>query len=385
MLPRSNHFDVKGPDSIAFGRGTVSEVGERAAEHGDSVLVVTDSGIRDAGLLDDVLGSIEGEGLTVEVFDSVTPDPDAAVVRECRNTLQELSADVVIGVGGGSPMDVAKAAALLVRTERPIGALYGRGKDNPEGLPTILVPTTSGTGSEVSSAIVLYDDHGDKQAIIGDAVFADAAVIDPNLTMHLPPELTRATGLDAFAHAMGSYISMTTNTFADTLTVKAMELIQGNLREATFHGAEAPNAREKLSLAATMAMWGRVNGGKAVIHSVAYGLQEMYDLPHGEAIAMVLPEVVEYNLPAAVEELAELGTRIYDAEGAARERAQAVVDGLYQLRADVGLDRSLQSVGARKEDLDRLAELAVHSERHLEANPRDMTQEDARDLLEGMW
>jgi alcohol dehydrogenase class IV len=202
--------------------------------------------------------------------------------------------------------------------------------------------------------------------------------------MHLPLELTRATGLDAFSHAIGSYVSTTSNAYADALTVEAMELIETHLRDATFHGADAPLAREQMSLAAMLAMLGRVNGGKAAIHSFAYGLQEMYDLPHGEAIAMVLPEVVEYNLPAAVEQLARLGTRIYDADGTDRERAQAVVDGLYRLRSDVGLDRSLGSVGSR-DDLNRLAEYALHSERHLRENPRDVTERDARTLLERLF
>lgn len=385
MLSLTEQFEVQGPDNLVFGRGCVEGVGERVAKHGERVLVVTDPGIREAGLLDGVLNTLDEAELTVVVFDEVTPDPDADVIRQCTERAIECGANAIVGVGGGSPMDVAKAAAIFAGSEKSLDELYGRGHVDNRGLPTVLIPTTSGTGSEVSSAIVLYDDHGEKQAIIDARVYAYTALVDPNLSMHLPPNLTRATGLDAFSHAMGSYVSTTTNTYADALAAKAMELIENHVREAVYHGSDAPAAREKMALAATMAMLGRVNGGKAAIHSVAYGLQEMYDLPHGEAIAMVLPEVIEYNLPAATEKLARLGEQMYGATGTDRGKAQTVVDGVYELRRDVGLNQSLRSVGAKEADMERLAEFAVHSERHLEANPRDMTQSDARELLEGLW
>jgi len=251
-------------------------------------------------------------------------------------------------------------------------------------LSLILVPTTSGTGSEVSTAIVLYDDHGEKQAIVDEEVIPDVALVDPNLSTNLPRQQTAATGLDAFSHAMGSYISTNSNSLADTLCVEAMEQIESHLRTATHHGGKVPIAREKMALAATTAMLGRVNGGKAAIHAVAYGLQEMYDLPHGEAISMILPEVVKYNLPACVDELAALGTRIYDAEGSPRQRALATVNGIFQLRRDVGLERSFTEVGGRKSDLDQLSEYAVHSERHIRSNPRELTKRDAQAIFQDL-
>lgn len=387
MLPYTEQFALVGPDDLVFGRGVVEQTGERADEHGTSALVVTDPGIRRAGLLDAVLDSLSGAGLDVSVFDEVEPDPTVSTVVACAERAREVDAEVLVGVGGGSSMDVAKGAAALATSDRPVEALLGRGNVETRGLPTILLPTTAGTGAEVSPAVVLFDDlrTGEKVAMIDDALFATTALVDPDLTMHLPAPLTRATGLDAFAHAMGSYMATTSNTFANALCAEAMDLIETHLRDAVYHGANAPGAREKLSLAATMAMFGRVNGGKAAIHSVAYGIQAMYDVPHAEAIAMVLPETVEYNLPAATGAFARLGTRLYGAEGSRRERAETLVEGVYRLRDDVGLDRSLRSVGASESDLDELAELATHSERHLEANPRPVTVEDAKEILLKLW
>lgn len=374
-------FDLRGPDALAFGRGRAAETGTRAAAFGDSALVVTDPGIRDAGLVDPVRESLADAGVAVDVFDGVAADPTVSNAAEAAAAAGD--ADVLVGVGGGSAMDVAKVAALAAGTDRAVRDLLDADAPLPAGTPTVLLPTTAGTGSEVSPAAVLLDDEtGEKEGVVDHALFAAVALVDPNLSMHLPARLTRATGVDAFAHAVGSYVSTDANDLADALCLRAMELIEEHLRDAAFHGADRPEARVGMSLAATMAMLGRVNGGKAAIHSVAYGVQAQYDVPHADAIALVLPAVLEYDAPAAVDPLARLGTRLYDATGTPRERAAAAVAGVRRLRDDLALPASLRDVGGSETDLDDLAELAVRSERHLRANPRPMTAADARDVLE---
>jgi alcohol dehydrogenase class IV len=388
MLRRVEQLDFSSPDDIRFGRGAVSETASYVSDDA-TVLVVTDPGIVDAGLIDPVVSSLEGGDVDYEVFDGVEPDPKVSNAMACLDQAETIGADVLVGVGGGSSLDVTKTASALLTNDAPIEGLFGRHNVPTEGAWTVLLPTTSGTGSEMSPASVLFDDReggtGEKEAIIDHALFANMALIDPDLTMHLPSPITRATGLDAFAHAIGSYMATTTNTFADALCVESMMLIEEHLRDAAFHGADAPAAREKMSLAASMAMLGRINGGKAVIHSIAYGIQAMYDVPHAEAIAMVLPEVVEYNLPAATESFARLGTRMYEADGSTRDRAQTLVDGVYQLRDDLGLDQTLTEVGTSEDDVDELVELATHSDRHLGPNPRDVTHDDAETILREVW
>ncbi|MFB6310910.1 MAG: iron-containing alcohol dehydrogenase [Salinirussus sp.] len=389
MQPLDEQFDLETPNNLRFGRGTVSETGRYAARLGDDALVVTDPGIEAAGLLDPVRDSLSDAGVSFEVFDGVQPDPVVSNALDCARAAERIDADSIVGIGGGSSMDVAKTASVLVTNDAPIEELFGRGNVPVAGQPTVLLPTTAGTGSEVSSAAVFFDDRpegsGEKEALNDEALYADTAIVDPDLTMELPAAITAATGLDAFCHAMGAYMSTDANTFADTLCVEAMSLIEANLRDATYHGAAAPDAREKMALAATMAMMGRVNGGKAAVHSIAYGVQAMYDVPHAEAIAMVLPEVVEYNLPAILDRLAALGERLYDADGSRRERARTTVDGITALRDDLDLDRSLTDVGATDGDMDELADLATHSERHLSVNPRPLEADDAADILAAIW
>jgi alcohol dehydrogenase class IV len=374
-------FELRGPGALVFGRGTVTETGDRTSAFGDRALVVTDAGVREAGLLDPVGDSLAAAGVTVDVFDGVESDPTVGTATAAARAATEAGVDAVVGVGGGSSMDVAKAAALAAGTGRSVPDLLDAEGPLPEGLPAVLLPTTAGTGSEVSPAAVLRGADGGKRGLIDDALFASLALVDPDLTMDLPPGLTAATGIDAFAHAVGSYVSTTGNDLADALCRRAMELVESNLRAATFAGADRPAARVGMSMAATMAMYGRVNGGKSAIHAVAYGVQAMYDVPHATAIGLVMPAVLAYDAPAAVDELAALGTALYDARGPPRERAAAFVDGVRRLRDDLDLPGSLSAVGGEAGDLDDLAALAVESERHLRANPRPMTADDARDVL----
>jgi len=387
MLRRVEQLELNSPDVIRFGRGTVTETAEYVGD--GTVLVVTDPGIVDAGLLDGIKSSFEESGVSYQIFTGVEPDPRVSNATHCVSAARDADAEMLVGVGGGSSMDVTKAASLLLTNGGSVADLFGRHNVPKDGLPMVLVPTTAGTGSEVSPGLVLFDDRtegsGEKEVIIDLHAFADAAVVDPNLTMHLPSRITKATGLDAFAHAIGSYMSAKTNTFADALCIEAMNLIEKHLRDAAFHGSDAPEAREKMSMAATMGMIGRVNGGKAAIHSIAYGIQTLYDVPHGEAIAMVLPEVVEYNRPAATEAFARLGTRIYQADGSPIERADRVIKRVFRLRDDLGLDQRLTDLGATEDEFDELVDLATHSDRHLEPNPRPINHDDAAAILREVW
>lgn len=379
-------FTLQTPEDVVFGRGTAAETGSYARTYGERALLVTDPQLRQLGVVDPVVDSLESAGVEVDVFDGVEPDPTLSIIREAIAAAREADADVLVAVGGGSSMDVAKGAAVILENPDLEDEPFGRGHVPEPGLPTILLPTTAGSGAEVSPAVVVIDDRDghEKKGIVDPNAFGTVAIVDPSLSETLPPEITRATGIDVFAHAVGSVISTTSNPFADALCTRAMALVEGNLRAATFHGADAPAARNAMSLAATMAMMGRVNGGKAAIHAVAYGVQSQYDVPHGEAIAAVLPAVLEYNLPAAVPTYATLGTQLYGASGDARSRAETFLEGVRRLRADIELDARLRDFGATEDDLEELAAMAITSKRHLEANPRSVTGSDARAILEGI-
>ena len=385
-VPSTVSFDFQAPEHIRFGRGTAAEAGQRASEYGDKALVVTDPHLTELGVIDPIVESLDEAELDVELFDGVEPDPTLSVIHHAVEAAREAEADILVGVGGGSSMDVAKGAAVILANPDLEAEPFGRGHVPEPGIPTILLPTTAGSGAEVSPAVVVIDDRDghEKKGIIDPNAFGTVAIVDPSLSETLPPEITRATGIDAFAHAVGSAISTTSNPVADALCTRAMALVEGNLRPATFSGVDAPRARNAMALAAMTAMFGRVNGGKAAIHAVAYGVQSLYDIPHGEAIAAVLPAVLEYNLPAAVPTYATLGTRLYGAEGDARTRAETFLEGVRRLRSDVGLDARLGEFGATEDDLDELAAMAITSKRHLEANPRSVSEDDARAILESI-
>ena len=385
-VPSTVSFDFQAPEHIQFGRGTATETGAYASTYGERALLVTDPQLVELGVIDPVVESLADAGLDVELFDGVEPDPTLSVIGDGVAAAREAEADVLVGVGGGSSMDVAKGAAVILANPDLEAEPFGRGHVPEPGIPTVLLPTTAGSGAEVSPAVVVIDDRDghEKKGIIDPNAFGTVAVVDPSLSDALPPEITRATGIDVFAHAVGSVISTTSNPVADALCTRAMELVEGSLRAATFHGADAPTARNAMALAAMTAMLGRVNGGKAAIHAVAYGVQSIYDVPHGEAIAAVLPAVLEYNLPAAVPTYATLGTRLYGAEGDARSRAETFLEGVRRLRSDVGLDARLREFGATEDDLDELAAMAITSKRHLEANPRSVSADDARAILESV-
>lgn len=385
-VPSTVSFDFQAPEHIQFGRGTATETGAYASAYGERALLVTDPQLVELGVIDPVVESLADAGLDVELFDGVEPDPTLSVIRDGVAAAREAEADVLVGVGGGSSMDVAKGAAVILANPDLEAEPFGRGHVPEPGIPTVLLPTTAGSGAEVSPAVVVIDDRDghEKKGIIDPNAFGTVAVVDPSLSDALPPEITRATGIDVFAHAVGSVISTTSNPVADALCTRAMELVEGSLRAATFHGADAPTARNAMALAAMTAMLGRVNGGKAAIHAVAYGVQSIYDVPHGEAIAAVLPAVLEYNLPAAVPTYATLGTRLYGAEDDARSRAETFLEGVRRLRSDVGLDARLREFGATEDDLDELAAMAITSKRHLEANPRSVSADDARAILESV-
>ena len=385
-VPSTVSFDFQAPEHIQFGRGTATETGAYASAYGERALLVTDPQLVELGVIDPVVESLADAGLDVELFDGVEPDPTLSVIRDGVAAAREAEADVLVGVGGGSSMDVAKGAAVILANPDLEAEPFGRGHVPEPGIPTVLLPTTAGSGAEVSPAVVVIDDRDghEKKGIIDPNAFGTVAVVDPSLSDALPPEITRATGIDVFAHAVGSVISTTSNPVADALCTRAMELVEESLRAATFHGADAPTARNAMALAAMTAMLGRVNGGKAAIHAVAYGVQSIYDVPHGEAIAAVLPAVLEYNLPAAVPTYATLGTRLYGAEGDARSRAETFLEGVRRLRSDVGLDARLREFGATEDDLDELAAMAITSKRHLEANPRSVSADDARAILESV-
>ncbi|PIE09749.1 MAG: alcohol dehydrogenase [Rhodobacterales bacterium] len=343
------------------------------------VLMVTDPGVRGLGLCDPCLDSLSAAGFEVSVFDAVEADPKSETVLAAADVAHDC--DLVVGFGGGSSMDVAKVVALLARSTQPLDALYGVGLARGARLPLVLVPTTAGTGSEVTPISILTTGTVEKKGIVSPLLLPDMALLDASLTVGLPPAITAATGVDAMVHAIEAYTSRSANNNAVSraLAGRALELLGANIRTAVADGMSR-EAREAMLLGSMLAGQAFANSPVGAVHALAYPVGSLFHVPHGLSNALVLAEVMRFNLPDAAQGYAEIAPRIFpDIDMTCGTQAIAVelIDRLAQLNADLGLGPGLRSVGIAESDIAKLADDAMNQTRLLVNNPREVTQGDA--------
>lgn len=349
---------------------------ELAALEMEKAFVVTDQGIVQAGLLDKVTRSLASAGVGFRVFDQIEPNPRDATILKGSQAMREAQADVVIGLGGGSAMDAAKAIAVMAVNDGPLDRYCGCGPDPWPVVPcpVIAIPTTAGTGSEVSSAALINLVAESRKAdTYGPSMQPVTAILDPRLTVSLPPHLTAWTGMDALSHALESYVGPYANPITDALAEKAIELVADSLRRAFANGQDL-EARGNMLLASTMAIM--AYAGLGVVHSMAHTLGGFYDAPHGLSIAICMPAGVRYNLPVAPERYAKVSRLLGTAtEGMSAEAAaESVVPALRGLLKDLGITQSLSTLGLREEDIPELAGLAVR-DCSTPTNPRPLDKQ----------
>jgi alcohol dehydrogenase len=287
--------------------------------------------------------------------------------------------DGVIAVGGGSSMDVAKVVAALLGGQQALAQLYGVGNVSGARLPLVLVPTTAGTGSEVTPVAVITTGETTKAGVSSPVLLPDVAVLDADLTLGLPPAVTAMTGVDAMVHAIEAYTSRhQKNPLSDNLARQALELLGRNIRSAVHDGRNR-EAREAMLLGACLAGQAFANAPVAAVHALAYPLGGHYHIPHGLSNSLVLPSVLEFNAPAASELYAELADIVVGKplSGSAEARTAAMIDALRQLIDDVALPATLQVAGVDETSLEMLAEDAMLQQRLLVNNPRDVAYDDA--------
>lgn len=343
-------------------------------------LLVTDPGLVAIGLVQPLCHALEAAGLEVVLFDQVKEDPPESVVEAAAALAREQGADGVIAVGGGSSMDVAKVAAALLDGSQPLSTMYGVEQLRGGRLPLILVPTTAGTGSEVTPVAVLTTGETSKAGISSPVLLPDIAVLDPDLTLGLPPAVTAMTGVDAMVHAIEAYTSrLRKNPISDNLARSALSLLSRNIRTAVHEGGSR-EARSAMLLGAMQAGQAFANAPVAAVHALAYPLGGHYHIPHGLSNSLVLPSVLAFNAPAANGLYAELAELVVGrpVAGSDEAKTQALIDALRELIADVALPATLAAAGVREDAIDRLAEDAMLQERLLVNNPRELAVEDAR-------
>jgi alcohol dehydrogenase len=342
-------------------------------------LIVTDSGLVRAGLINIPKHSLEQQGLAVQVFDAVTADPPEAVVEAAVACAREHGCDLVIGLGGGSSMDVAKLVAVLAPNEQTLKDAYGIGKVTGKRLPLAQVPTTAGTGSEVTNIAIVTTGATTKMGVVAPQLYADVAILDATLTLGLPAAVTAATGIDAMVHAIEAFTSRhKKNPMSDMLARQGLALLSTNLLTACEDGKNL-EARQAMLLGACLAGQAFSNAPVAAVHALAYPVGGIFHVPHGLSNSLVLPHVLRFNMPDAYRHYAELADIAAPAAtGSDEARAEALIAAMQQIAARTRIATTLREVGIAEHDLDRLADDAMLQTRLLGNNPREVTRDDAR-------
>ncbi len=366
---------------IIMGPGSVKTIGAEVKTLGISrVLIVTDKGVIAAGLMKPIEESLKASKVKYAVFNKVEPDPRYEIVADCVETARQSKAQMLIGLGGGSPMDITKVSAVMLTNKGPIGSYFGIGLIPKPGLPTILIPTTAGTGSEVTP-IAILSDEGEKlkKGIVSPYLYPAMGVLDPELTTGLPPHVTAATGMDALIHAIEAYTSINASTITDMYCIKAIELISKNLRTA-FAKGDNIEARTAMMEAALLAGIGFANAGVTAVHAFAYPIGAEFHIPHGVANTLMLPHVIRFNVLGNLEKFAQLAKPFgLPVEGldnlAIVDRVIATID---RLADDIRVPRHLADFGVKEKDIPMLAEGVMKVTRLLANNPRTLTLDDAK-------
>lgn len=375
--------------SIVFAPGAIERLGGIALERlGSRVALITDAGLVRAGLVGPALASLEASGIAATVFDRVIADPPETVVMEAVDAARDFEATAVIGLGGGSSLDVAKLVALLGRSAERLSDIYGVGNVKGPRLPLLLAPTTAGTGSEVTPISIVTTGAHEKKGVVSPVILPDIALLDPDLTLGLPPHVTAATGIDAMVHAIEAYTSASpnNNSISRALAREALSLLGRNLRRAVQDGQDRV-ARSNMLLGSMLAGQAFANSPVAAVHALAYPIGGHFGVPHGLSNALVLPFVLRFNADACADAYCELAPHAFPqlAGGSGRKGADAFIDALAQLALDIGLQPRLRDVGISEDALPILAEDAVKQTRLLVNNPRPVTLADARAIYEAAW
>lgn len=374
------------PPKILFGLGATEKVAEEAKQLGGRrTLIVTDETIEKLKIVDKVKVPLEEEGLEVDVWNKVEPEPTMPVADSLTQAVRSKDYEVVVGVGGGSSLDMAKVASLLKTNPGELKD-YIMGKHlTKRGLPLIAIPTTSGTGSEATATIVVT--HNDsKSGLTVPQAMPSVSIVDPALTVSLPQRITANTGLDALSHSVEAYMSMRNNSYSDAVALESIMLISRNLRLAYSQGNDL-EARYNMSMASMLGGLAIANSSCCGGHATAYGFAVMKNLPHGFSCAIALPYIMEYNSLAVPKRLAEIAIALgEDITGLTeREAAYAAVDAVAQLNEDFNIPLSLQDLGANEDDIPAIADEMMRINRLLAFNPRTVKKEDALNLINRMW
>jgi len=385
-----NPFVFNTTKSVVFENGAAVRIAALAGGLlGKTCLLITDPGLRKLGLCDPCIDALEKAGHQVTVFDDVEADPSRETLMRAVEAGRSAGATGVIGFGGGSSQDVAKLVALLLGSDEDLDAAWGVGQAKGPRLPLVLVPTTAGTGSEVTPVSIITVGAEEKRGVSSPVILPDMAILDASLTVGLPASITAATGVDAMVHAIESYASVNANNnpVSKLLAREALRLLGANIETVVADGSNL-EARGAMLLGSMLAGQAFANAPVAAVHALAYPIGGTFHIPHGLSNALVLPHVLRFNAPQASSVYAEIAADAFpdlaEVEGG-QARTAAFVDALTDLSKRIGLPPRLRDVDIPRSAIPKMAEDAMVQARLLVNNPREVTQADAQAIYEAAW
>ncbi len=373
------------PGLIILGAGAAEVVGVEAKRLGAThAFILSDPNLQKLGVTDRIVSSLSAQGVRSTVYTEIEFEPSIQSIAPAAAAARAAAYDLVIGLGGGSTLDTAKAVAVLTRNPGQAEGYLGIGLVKQRGVPSVLIPTTGGTGAEITPNALFYVPAArDKKAIVSPHIIPDVALVDPLLTLTVPSAVTAATGLDALSHAVEAYTSLNASPFTDLYALEAIRLIGAHLRTAVANGTDQL-AREGMARASMFAGIAIGNAGTNIVHALAYPLQGQHRVTHGVANSLLLPYGMEFNALSNLSKFASVAEALGEPIHGLSPRTAAArsTEACRLLSQDIGIPQTMREVGIKPEHIEDLVDGAMRMTRLLVNNPRQVRPEDARAIFE---
>lgn len=380
--------DFKMPQNIRFGKGALESLKEEdLVKNAKKICIISDSGLEKVGLVDEIEGILKNEKFTLTRFTDIHSEPSFQLINMAIEHVKMKNVDLIIGIGGGSALDVAKATAALSDKADPTIYFSGEKTIESRSIGCILLPTTSGTGSEVTKNAIFGDEvEKVKRGIVSDYLLPDVSIIDPELTISCPPRVTAASGVDAFTHAIESYISINATEHTRIYAEKAMSLFPDFIIRAVHNGRDL-EARVGMSYVSLFGGISLANAGVGAVHALAYPLGGEYKIEHGVANALLMPFVLEVVGKTCREDFVKVASclQLGDFTNHSYEALASVVDYLYKLLIDLNLPTSLKELDVSRNSLERLSAQAYKVRRLLDNTPFNLSEQQILEIYKNAY
>lgn len=378
-----NSYQLFMPTKVISKLGASDEVGEILQSHGyETILLVTDKGIINSGILHKIFQTLDDHNIEYKTFDEVEPNPKSINITRILNLFRNFKIDAILAIGGGSSIDTAKAVSIMLKNEGNILDYEGVEKIPNDGVPIIAIPTTAGTGSEVTASTIITDENSlFKVAILSSKIYPKIAILDANLTLNCPRHITSSTGMDALTHAIESYLSKQKNPVSNAIALRAITLIEENINRVYYYGSDI-NSRVKMLEASMLAGYAFSQTRLGNVHAISQALGGLFDIPHGVANATLLPYIMEYNLPAAVDEYVEISKalNVFNTSLSDKENARNVVKKIFNMNKELEIPLSTKELGVNLDHIEQIIKDSMRSGNIL-VNPRLTTSKDIENLV----